>query len=133
MNPIVRIREKLKQYPALEVEYGKDYVRVEAPSPEGFPVSFHLEGNGAHVRLAGWREYFESEGDALECFGFAFTERCRLRVESRGKKDCSWTLELFDEGAWHEDLSVGLRIRPVLGKKRMRYLQNRLPIQTSAP
>ncbi|MBI2432301.1 MAG: hypothetical protein HYV26_05470 [Candidatus Hydrogenedentes bacterium] len=124
MNVLQMAEEQVRQHPSLRYERHPHALRVEPPNPNGFPVSLEVTKEGFSVRLGGWQELFEEERDALECFQFAFSPHCRLRVGSRGGVDCEWALEFRDGGVWHEDSSTDKKSFQVWKSKEIRYLHN---------
>lgn len=114
----------LCQYPGLQYSTAPNAVHVDAPNPNGFPVSLEVDTQGFKVSLAGWHETFQEAEDALECFAFAFSRKCRIHVVSRGNTDCAWTLQFREGNTWNGDSTVGTPNYRVWRAKEERYLHN---------
>jgi hypothetical protein len=125
-SAIEAIREKLQRHPHLRAEETATSITVQPESPDGFPVRLDQHSRGYTVSFAGWHEEFESyeESEALNCFAFGLSERCRLRVLSRGSFDYRWIVQHFKDDAWHDDSETGLLVFPFWLRRRERYLQN---------
>jgi hypothetical protein len=124
MGAILRITEQIHRHPELVYCVSGKTVRVEPPTPDGFPVSL-TEGTGQWVvGLGGWNEHFESEDQALNCFAFGLSDRCRLRVHYRGSFPYRWTVEERIADDWREDSTVGLLFFPFWRRLRVVYRQN---------
>lgn len=125
-GPLQAIEEKLRRYPGLDVERGDGFIRVRPQADDGFMVELRENGQAITVFMEGWHEDFEHADEALECFALGLSDRVRLRVVSRGKLDCAWTLETLREGAWVPDSTTGLLLIPFWIRRSERYLQNHL-------
>jgi hypothetical protein len=125
-SPLDAIREKLRRYPQLSVVDEVASITVKAQTPDGFDVSFHA-GNGEYiVSMEGWHAHFDTTQieTALNCFAFGLSDTARLEVHSRGGKDCRWTLEAYEDGAWRTDSTTGQLFSRFWRKKIVRYLRN---------
>jgi hypothetical protein len=131
-GPLQVLEEKLRRYPALDVERGDGFIRACPQAEDGFRVELRVNGQAIAVFMEGWHEDFEHADEALECFALGLSDRVRLRVVSRGKLDCAWTLETLREGAWVPDSTTGLLLFPFWIRSAERYLQNRL-VKTATP
>jgi hypothetical protein len=81
--------------------------------PHGFTVSF-----------SGWHEEFQDEQEAIDCFGFGLSERCRLKVLQRGRMSYKWVVQSRTDQGWTSDSETGLIFFPFWLPKRERHLQN---------
>ena len=124
MNVLQLAEEYVRRFPALRYQRRALSLHVDPPNPNGFPVAIEVTRDGFVVHLSGWQDAFEEERDALDCFRFAFSPQCRLRVASRGGVDCEWTLEFRDEDGWQSDKSVEKRSFQIWKSKEVRYLHN---------
>jgi hypothetical protein len=125
-SPIAALREKLRKYPQLSIVDKGASITVKAQMPDGFDVSFHT-GDGEYiVSMEGWHAHFDTTQieTALNCFAFGLSDSARLEVHSRGGKDCRWTLETYEDGAWRTDSTTGLLFSRFWRKKTVRYLRN---------
>lgn len=75
-----------------------------------------------------WHEHFDKEeaDKALNCFAFMLSNCCRLRIEYRGQRPVTWTVESLENGAWIGDSTTGLFDLRFWKEKRGEYLQNNL-------
>ena len=97
---------------------------VEPLTADGFPVSL-TEGAGEWVvAFDGWHEHFTSEDEALNCFAFGLSDRCRLRVHFRGSYPHRWTVEHRTGAGWREDSTTGRLFFPFWRRSRVEYRQN---------
>lgn len=79
------------------------------------------------VSYDSWHEHFDNKEEALGCFGFAFSENCRLKVCLRGNYPYKWTVESLENGTWTEMSTTGLVFFPFWRRKRVVYKQSCLP------
>jgi hypothetical protein len=122
MNCIAEIKNKLESYPELEWELEGSTISV---SPKGgFTVWLTESEDDCTVGYNGWHEEFEDKKEALECFAFGLSDKCRLKVFSRGKTDYKWVMEGLEGGDWVSYSTTSLIFIPFWKKKRIHYLQN---------
>ena len=126
MPVIETIRAKLQKYPHVRYEHTATTITVAPESPDGFPVSLHEDGGAYVVGLGGWHEHFASESEAIGCFAFGLSDRCRLRVTSRGRTEYRWTVQRLVDGAWRDDSETGLFFFPFWRRPTERFYQNRI-------
>ena len=126
MTALDRIRERLAHFPTALVVEGSSSITVKAADQTGCDVSFLVRRNTFTVHFAGWHEDFVDEGEALACFAFGLSEKCRLIVSRRGGVDYRWRLEGVDSGRWVVDSETGLLFYPYFLPRSERTLQNRL-------
>ena len=126
MSAIETIRAKLQSYPQLQYEHTSSSITVSPESPDGFPVSFYVEGARFVVGFGGWHEHFDSESEALNCFAFGLSDQCRLRVTTRGSTDCRWTVQHLVGGSWCDESETGLLLFPFWRHRSERFHQNRI-------
>ena len=123
------VKAKLAAYPSITYEADDRSIAVPPASPEGFTVSLELEGPGCIVFYEGWHQHFESEEEALNCFGLGLTSACRLRVYRRGGRAYRWTMQYLKEGRWWFGGTVGLLFFPFWRRREVVVLRNdRIPI-----
>jgi hypothetical protein len=117
------IKARLQKYPTARYESGETWIRVVPALSDGFIVQLRAGLNTYEVSFEGWHEDFGSEEEALNCFAFGLSTKCRLKVWSFASFDYKWTVEHNQDGAWLEDSTVGVLAVPFC-KRRFRYLQN---------
>lgn len=118
------LEQRLRKHPELAYERTGSCVSVQAPSAQGFSVSFHAAPNEFTVHFEGWHEHFETAGEALECFAFAFSGQCRLWVVYYGSRPVRWALQCRKDGSWVSDSDVGCLLFPFWRRRRVEYLYN---------
>ncbi|GIW82814.1 MAG: hypothetical protein KatS3mg105_4621 [Gemmatales bacterium] len=124
MGAVEQIVERLERHPELVYRVSSGTVTVEPPTAEGFSVSL-TEGAGAWVvAFDGWHEHFTSADEALRCFAFGLSDRCRLRVHLRGSFAYRWAVEERTEAGWREVSVTGLLFFPFWRRPRVVYRQN---------
>src|SRR4051812_10553142 len=123
MDPIEELKKKLAKHPELKFTSTRTSVTVAAPSG-GFSVSFHASSPYYIVHFDGWHEHFNSIGQALDCFAFAYSGECRLAVTYRGRAPVKWVLERMKEGRWQVDSEVGHFLVPFWLRPHVLYKQN---------
>lgn len=125
MSILDRVRDLLAtRLPELRYTESNGTIVVPAPVPGGFDVSVN---ESLVVGYDGWHEEFETEDEALACFAFAFSDRCRLKVTLRGSFAYRWTLESLENGQWVEESTTGLLFFPFWRSRRIEYRQNPSP------
>jgi hypothetical protein len=128
MNPIEEIKARLSKYPGVLVEADSQSVRVIPNSPSGFVVEFSMNRDSYSVAFEGWHENFADQSEAINCFAFGLSDKCRLKEYRRGNFAYKWTVEFLD-GEWTEESTTGLLLFPFWRKRTVRYLQNSLVIE----
>jgi hypothetical protein len=118
------ILEKLKRYPELSYRISGDTITVDPPSSDGFAVSFCDNSTSIVVGFDAWHEHFSSEEEALNCFAFGLSNRCRLQIQYRGSYPHRWTLQEWTEKGWRDYGRVGLFLFPFWRHPRLEYRQN---------
>jgi hypothetical protein len=124
MSAIERIIERLQRHPDLVYRVTGRTVTVDPPTAEGFAVSLTEGTDEWVVGFDGWHEHFTSEDEALNCFAFGLSDRCRLRVHRRGSFPYRWTVEERTDDGWREDSTTGLLFFPFWRRSRVEYRQN---------
>lgn len=125
-NSIQTIIEKLKKYPNVEYDAGEDFIEVLAVSNSGFLVSFEDFDSEKIVSFSGWHEHFFDEKEALNCFAFGLSKKCKLEVHLRGDFEYKWIVHSLEGENWIVDSEVGLLFRPFWKKHSIKVLQNKL-------
>ena len=117
----------LQKYPQAQYEQGDDFVRVLPCTPEGFEVVIEqIWENHFTVSYDHWHEDFYTLEEALDCFFFGLSNRCRLKVQSKDGVPFRWTVEYWDEPNWHERSSKAAWTYRFLTPATTAYLQNDL-------
>ncbi|HJR57488.1 MAG TPA: hypothetical protein VJ798_13010 [Rhizomicrobium sp.] len=121
------IEEKFKSHP--EARYSRDgsSITVQSKEAHGFPVSYSFNDGRHAVSYLGWHEEFEDQDEALDCFAFGLSKKCRLQVWKKGHFPYKWVVEVKDsEGNWKEDSRTGLLLFPYWKGTTITSLQNDL-------
>jgi len=122
MGPVQLLKQALtdRAIPFLEEPSS---ITVKAKSPSGFDVSLH-EGEETAVYFEGWHDHFGVPEEAVQCFLFGLSSKCRIRVTERGGKAHSWVLETLREDQWVAYSTTGLLFFQFWRAPKVRYLQN---------
>jgi hypothetical protein len=126
MNAIEKIKAKLSAYSDVRYSEGPDQIEVHPRDPSGFTVGLRIARPGFTVYFDGWHEEFTSEDEALNCFAFGLSPKCRLAVVLRGNTETKWVVESLENGLWKADSETGLLLQPFWRSARVEYRQNRL-------
>lgn len=124
MGAVERIRERLRRNPTLKYREAAGTITVEPPTAAGFPVTLTESAGKWVVAFGGWHEHFTTEAEALSCFAFGLSERCRLKVDYRGSFPHRWTVEERTAEGWRGDSSTGLLLFPFWRRPCVEYRQN---------
>lgn len=125
MNGFDEIKERLKKYPLLKVEYTEAFLTVHPQNESGFKVSIYKSPSDFTVYFGdGWHEQFKNNSDALNCFAFGLSRGCRLKVNYRGDFPYQWTVQHQDQGQWKDDSTTGLFFSPFWKPKIEKFFQN---------
>ncbi len=62
--------------------------------------------------------------DALDCFAFGLSDKCRVKVFSRGGRDYKWVMESLEQEEWVEFSTTGSLWYQFWKKPEIRYLSN---------
>jgi hypothetical protein len=126
MSAIARIVAKLKKHPEVSYKCNATAVVVEPANVDGFAVELSEHAGGYTVSFEGWREEFESEEAALNCFAFGLSDQCRLKIDYRGSFPYRWSVEGANGDGWKLDSTTGLLLFPFWRRRRTVYRQNRV-------
>lgn len=129
MNAIEEIETKLQKYPQVNYEIDGSGISVFPTSDKGFVVSYYEGVNFYTVFYNGWHEDFEDKTEALNCFVFGLSYKCRLVEFQRGDVTYKWTVEFNKNNEWFVDSTTSLLFFPFWSKKEVRYLQNNLLLE----
>ena len=126
MHPINEIKHKLEKYSELTVVTDKYSITVKNESLNGFDVSFYDDKFEYTVCFDGWHEHFEKNDyvNAINCFAFGLSDKCRIKVLSRGGVDYKWVVQSYENGKWINDSVTGLLWYKFWHKIEIRFLQN---------
>ena len=122
MSAISQIVEKLKKYPELDFE--QDANSISVTPVNGFNVWLTENGNLLTVGFSGWHEEFTEIEEALNCFTFGLSDKCRLKVYKRGSFEYKWIVQASHENEWYDDSETGILFFPFWRKKQVLLLQN---------
>jgi hypothetical protein len=123
-DEILKILEKC---PQIQCERGEDSVRVHPTTPEGFEVVIEQIWESHYsVFYGGWHEDFHTLEEALGCFFFGLSNRCRLKVQSKHGNPFRWTVEHWDDPSWRERSTKATWSHRFLTPTVTTYLQNDL-------
>lgn len=126
MNVIDKIREKLEKYPVAKFKVKENSITFIPDTEDGFEVRLVAQPNRYFVSYDGWHEEFEDENEALKCFGFGLSEKCRLKVTQRGRMRYRWLLQINVDNEWRPETETGLIFFPFWLRKSERFLQNHI-------
>ena len=126
MNAIQKIKTMLSAYPDVRYSESADGIEVHPRDQSGFTVGLRVTPSSFTVYFEGWHEEFTSEDEALGCFAFGLSPKCRLAVVFRGNTETKWVVEGFENGAWTSDSETGLLLQPFWRSARVEYRQNRI-------
>ena len=126
MNAIQKIKTKLSAYPDVQYSESADAIEVHPRDQSGFTVGLRITPSGFIVNFEGWHEEFTSEDEALDCFAFGLSPKCRLVVVLCGDTETKWVVEGFENDAWTPDSETGLLLQPFWRSARVEYRQNRV-------
>jgi hypothetical protein len=120
------IQDRLSRYAGYSVKWVENGATVLCTNHDAFPVSIEQQGTAFRVSLSGWHEHFQSLHEALDCFAFALSEACRLKVVRRGTMECTWTVQSRINGEWIDDSTTGLLFVPFWRSKAVVFQRNLL-------
>ena len=119
---IEEIRFRLTQYPHVIAQEGGNTISV---SPEGgFKVWAVDQGDEYTVGFDGWHEHFDDMNDAIHCFAWGLSTKCRLKVVSKGGEPCRWTAQVLINGEWLDESTVGSVLTKFWKSSEESYLHN---------
>ena len=131
MDAIKIISARLQKYADAKYEIGINRISVFPDSRNGFQVNLITFGKRYLVQFNGWHETFTDVEEAMNCFVFGLSDKCRLRECRRLGIAYKWTVEHRVGDKWKQDSTTGLFLYPFWGSLETRYLQNWL-ISTDA-
>jgi hypothetical protein len=127
-STIQKVVDKLKKYPDTKFTNTDDSITVDPKDDKGFSVTLRVGLREFIVSADFWHEHFDKDEEekALNCFAFLLSDVCRLRIEYKGEKPKTWTLESFENGQWIGDSTTGLFNLKFWQPTRVEYFQNGL-------
>jgi hypothetical protein len=127
-STIQKVLDKLKKYPDAKYTNTNDLITVDPKDNKGFSVTLGVGPREFIVSADGWHEHFDKDEEekALNCFVFLLSNMCRLKIEYKGEKPKTYTLESFENGQWIGDSTTGLFNLKFWKPTRVEYLQNGL-------
>lgn len=126
MNAIQKIKAKLSAYPDVQYSESANGIEVHPRDRSGFTVGLRITPSGFTVNFEGWHDEFTSEDEALNCFAFGLSPKCRLAIFFRGDTETKWVVEGLENGAWAPESETGLLLQPFWRSARVEYRQNRV-------
>lgn len=124
MSLIAKIIEKLKKYPQLIVD--EDKYGISVTPDGGFTVWATENENSYTVGFEGWHEEFDNIDEALNCFAYGLSNKCRLKIIERGNVAHRWVAQSLENGQWVNGSTTGLILFPFWRKARVSYRQNEI-------
>ncbi len=125
---IEKVIDKLKKYPDVKYTNTDDSITVDPKDDKGFSVTLGVGPREFIVSADFWHEHFDKDEEekALNCLALLLSDICRLRIEYKGEKPKSWTLESLENGQWIGDSTTGLFNFKFWQPTRTEYFQNGL-------
>jgi hypothetical protein len=128
-NPTIqKLIDKFEKYSGVKYSHTDDTITFKPKDEKGFAVTLGVGPRDIIVSSDFWREHFDKdeEDKALNCFAFMLSDSCRLRIDYKGEKPKSWTIESWENGNWASDSTTGLFSINFWSPTRTEYLQNDL-------
>ncbi len=126
-----RLKEKLDKY---EIKFLEEENSIMVKGGDkGFDVVLSIEEESdnpyqqPYIVFYGfpYHEHFKEAEEAIKCFMFGLSNKCRLKVEYCGGKAYKSIIEYKDDnGEWKVDSETGALFKPFWKKKSVKYLQN---------
>lgn len=126
LDPIGQIRERLSGRTDVRIVGSDRFIQATPVAANGFGVSLTQLAVGYIVGYDGWHEHFDLGEDALNCFGFGLSDKCRLKVVQAGGYAYKWTVESFEDDHWVTGSTTGLLFFPFWRHRQTTCLSNRL-------
>ncbi|MDP6969131.1 MAG: hypothetical protein QGG88_08470 [Gammaproteobacteria bacterium] len=124
MDVYQEIRERIKKYPnalLTEESYGLSV------TPEGgFTVWIASNDKYYSVGFEGWHEDFDSAEEALECFAWGLSNKCRLKIYNKGTNSYKWVTQSLENDEWENVSTTCLLFFAFWKKSNIIYKQNNL-------
>jgi hypothetical protein len=124
MDTLEEVKSSLAAQEQFKWRIDGNWITVEPSSPDGFSVWITGNGHQWTVGFDGWHQHFDSEFEAVDCFLWGLSGKCRLTVSLRGKFPYKWTAEYEEGGEWRSLGTTALLVFPFWRKKTTEYLQN---------
>lgn len=121
-----KILRRLLRRAGMRVVEGRDSLLLPAGQGRDFDMEFSENFHEYTVRAAGWEGHFIKSNlhDALNCFLYALTHHCRVKVFSRGGVSYKWQLQFREKGKWVVYTTRYSLLYPFWKRLRVRYLSN---------
>lgn len=128
-NPTIqKLIDKFDKYSGVKYSHTDDTITFEPKDEKGFAVTLGVGPRDIIVSSDFWHEHFDKdeEDKALNCFAFMLSDSCRLRIDYKGEKPKTWTIESWENGNWTSDSTTGLFSINFWSPTRTEYFQNDL-------
>jgi len=129
MKTTEKIKKLIDRIPDLNFEESKNYFSILPSDKKGFKVWMSIKDKYMTVGYDGWHEEFDIENDAIRCFIYGLTNKCRLKVFKRGKVVYKWIMQAFEDDQWLDFSSTIILFVPFWRKKEIIFLQNNISIE----
>ncbi len=124
MDIIKKIETELQKYPLAKYGVDGSTITVNPITETGFHIIFSSGKNEHTIFFEGWHESFADEPEAIRCFLFGLSDKCRLKVISRGGMDYKWVVQNRSNDEWIDISETCLLLFPFWRSRKERYLQN---------
>ena len=125
-STIKKVIDKLTKYPDIKYNYTDNELNIEPKDEKGFSVSIGANHREIVVSSDFWHEHFDNDEEekALNCFAFMLSDSCRLKIEYKGDKPKTWTIESYENNEWVSDSTTGLFNLKFWLPTKIEYRQN---------
>ena len=118
------IKDRLEKYSNVETIDEPHGLSVTVEN--GFTVWIAANKEYYSVGFEGLEETFEDREDALNCFSWCLSEKCRQKIFFKGTKPYKWVAQSFENGVWVDYSTMGSLIIAFWKKDRVEYKLNEL-------
>jgi hypothetical protein len=115
----------ISPYPNVSWHEDKFHLRIDASSPEGFPIVVTSSGTETILQFGNWHDHFADPLEAADLLQKAFTGNVRLVEVSRCGISYRWNVQVLEStGEWNTRFINALLIPIPLPRKRTQYYIN---------
>ena len=115
----------ISPYPNISWHEDKWHLKVEASSPEGFPIIVTSSGTETILQFGKWHDHFTDPLEAADLLQKAITGNVRLVEVSRCGISYRWDIQVLEStGEWNTRFINGLLIPVPLPRKKIQYYIN---------
>jgi hypothetical protein len=121
MQTLEELRAWLAEKRGLNWNFVENTITIRSSSLDGDSVWISKDTVEWTVGVDGWHHHFDTESEAVQCFLWILSGKCRIQVIYRGNIPYRWTAQYKPDDQWESISTIGFLFFPFWRKKRTEY------------